>query len=432
MEISLIGFAALLLLSFIGVPLGYATLTVGLVGFGLLRGFDPAMVMAGQQIRDISSNYGLSVIPLFVLMGGFIYRANISDDLYEAGHAWLGRLRGGLAMSTIFACAAFSAVCGSSLATAATMSRVSMDPMRRYKYDDALSTGSLAAGGSLGILIPPSVPMVIYSIVASVDLGKLFIAGILPGILLALLYCGAIAVRVAISPAMGPRGEATSRAHKFRTLYRTWPILLLFALVLGGIYLGVFTPTEAGAIGAFGAWLYAFARGRLRSINELLLTFSEAIMTTGMIFAVVFSALIFANFINIAGLPYAIINMVQGIHLGAAGLVLMICAICIVMGAVFESIGILVLVIPVFLPSLQAAGVDLLWFGIIVIIVVEMGLITPPIGMNVFTVKSVIPEVPLTTIFRGVVPFIYADVVALALIFLIPAIATVLPGLMGG
>lgn len=432
MEISLIGFAALLLLSFIGVPLGYATLTVGLVGFGLLRGFDPAMVMAGQQIRDISSNYGLSVIPLFVLMGGFIYRANISDDLYEAGHAWLGRLRGGLAMSTIFACAAFSAVCGSSLATAATMSRVSMDPMRRYKYDDALSTGSLAAGGSLGILIPPSVPMVIYSIVASVDLGKLFIAGILPGLLLALLYCGAIAVRVAISPAMGPRGEATTRAHKVRTLYRTWPILLLFALVLGGIYLGVFTPTEAGAIGAFGAWLYAFARGRLRSTKELLLTFSEAIMTTGMIFAVVFSALIFANFINIAGLPYAIISMVQGVHLGAAGLVMMICAICIVMGAVFESIGILVLVIPVFLPSLQAAGVDLLWFGIIVIIVVEMGLITPPIGMNVFTVKSVIPEVPLTTIFRGVVPFIYADVVALALIFLIPSVATVLPGLMGG
>ncbi len=431
MEYSLIGFAALLLLSFIGVPLGYATLTVGLVGLTVLRGFGPAVIMAGEQIRGVASSYGLSVVPLFVLMGGFIYRANVSDDLYEAGHAWLGRLRGGLAMSTIFACAAFSAVCGSSLATAATMSRVSMEPMRRYKYDDALSTGSLAAGGTLGFMIPPSVPMILYSIVARVDLGKLFIAGILPGILLAVLYCVAIGVRVAITPELGPRGDITPRAHKWRTLYRTWPIMALFVLVIGGIYLGVFTPTEAGAIGAFGAYLYAVSRGRLRTFRELVAAFYEAIMTTGMLFAVLFSALIFAQFVNLAGLPYAVTSMVQGMHLGAMGLVLVICLLCILMGAVFESIGILVLVVPVFLSSLQAVHVDLLWFGIIVIIVVEMGLITPPIGMNVFTVRSIIRDVPLTTIFRGVIPFIYADVVALALLFLVPAIATLLPHLMG-
>ncbi|HYW75627.1 MAG TPA: TRAP transporter large permease [Gammaproteobacteria bacterium] len=431
MEYSLIGFAALLLLSFVGVPLGYATLTVGLVGLTLLRGFGPALIMAGEQIRGVASSYGLSVIPLFVLMGGFIYRANVSDDLYEAGHAWLGRLRGGLAMSTIFACAAFSAVCGSSLATAATMSRVSMEPMRRYKYDDALSTGSLAAGGTLGFMIPPSVPMILYSIVARVDLGKLFIAGILPGILLAVLYCAAIGVRVAITPELGPRGDVTPRAQKWRTLYRTWPIMALFVLVIGGIYLGVFTPTEAGAIGAFGAYVYAVSRGRLRTLKELIAAFYEAIMTTGMLFAVLFSALIFAQFVNLAGLPYAVTSMVHGMHLGATGLVLVICLLCILMGSVFESIGILVLVVPVFLSSLQAVHVDLLWFGIIVIIVVEMGLITPPIGMNVFTVRSIIRDVPLTTIFRGVIPFVYADVVALALLFLVPAIATILPRLMG-
>ncbi|HVC12487.1 MAG TPA: TRAP transporter large permease [Burkholderiales bacterium] len=424
MEYALAGIAALLALSFVGVPLGYATLAVGVAGFALLRGMDAALVMAGQQIQDVSSSYGFSVIPMFVLMGGFVYRANISEDLYEAGFAWLGRLRGGLAMSTIFACAAFSAVCGSSLATAATMSKVSMGPMRRYRYDDGLSTGALAAGGTLGIMIPPSGPMVIYSIVAGVDLGKMFIAGIVPGLLLAVLYCAAIAARVALEPSIGPRGDAATWSQRLRTLSRTWPIVALFTGVLGGIYLGVFTPTEAGAIGAFGAYLFAFARGRMRTWPEVIEVFRDAIVTTGMIFAVLFAALVFADFMNVAGLPYALTGLVERLHLGATGLCVVVSLICIVMGCVFESIGILVLAVPVFLPSLQAAGVDLLWFGIVVILVVELGLITPPIGMNVFTVKSVVRDVPLGKIFRGVVPFIVADLVALLLIFVLPSLAT--------
>ncbi|MEQ9811970.1 MAG: TRAP transporter large permease [Azospirillaceae bacterium] len=427
---ALIGFAVLLGICFLGVPLAFATLIVGIAGFAMVRGVNASLVMAGQQILEIVINYGLSVIPLFILMGAFIHRANISDDLYDAGYAWLGRFRGGLAMSTVGACAGFSAVCGSSLATAATMSRVAMPPMRRYGYADSLSTGSLAAGGTLGIMIPPSVPMAIYGIVAEEDIGKLFIAGILPGAILVLLYMLTIRIQVWRRPESGPPGERTSWRRKIESLAKTWPVLALFVLVLGGIYLGIFTPTEAAGIGALGGFAFALARRPKRLHRVLIDCFAEAVKTSALIFSVAFGALVFANFVNIVGMPQALVSLVESLDLGPLAIILAIALICVLLGMVFESIGILVLVIPVFLPTLMAADIDLIWFGIIVIIVVEMGLITPPIGMNVFTVKSVVPDVPLTAIFRGVIPFVFADLVALLLILALPGLALWLPGLM--
>lgn len=430
MTVALFAFAIVLALSFVGIPLAYATLAVGFFGFWWLRGFDAAVSMAGQEIFDFSTNFGLSVIPLFILMGSLIQRANIADELYEAGYAWIGRRRGGLAMATVLSCAGFSAVCGSSLATAATMCKVAMPPMRRYKYDDALSTGTLAAGGTLGIMIPPSVPMIIFGIVTETDIGALFIAGILPGLLLVTTYLLAIYFWVLVNPALGPKGEIVPWSRKMATLYRSWPILVLFALVLGGIYLGVFTPTEAGAVGAAGAYLFALSRGRMRSAKDNIDVFADAMITSALIFSIGFAALVFGQFLNQSGMSTALLKFTQGMNLGGFGLVVLISVICVLLGMVFESIGILLLVIPVFLPALKAAGVDMIWFGVIVILVVELGLITPPIGVNVFTVKSVVPDVPLSTIFRGVTVFVIADLVALAIIFVVPQVATLLPSMM--
>ena len=436
---SFIGFVILLGISFLGIPLAYATLAVGFFGFWYVRGdLMGAVTLSGQEIFDWATLFGLSVVPLFILMGTLIQRANISDELYEAGYAWVGKYKGGLAMATVLSCAGFSAVSGSSLATAATMSRVAMPPMRRYKYQDSLAAGTLAAGGTLGIMIPPSVPMIIYGIVTETNIGSMFIAGVIPGIILTLSYLFAVYFRVLSKPSLGPPGEPVEHSEKMRTLYKTWPILVLFLLVLGGIYLGVFTPTEAGAVGSFGGFLFALSRGRMWSIGEIVHVFSDTVIVTARIFIIGGAALIFGQFLNYAGLSGELVDFTDSLNLGPITLPLVICIICILMGMIFESIAILLLIVPVFLPSLEAVAdqsmIDpdlyLVWFGIIVIIVVELGLITPPIGINVFTVKSVIPNIDLTQIFIGVVPFVIADLVVLALIFIVPGLAVLLPSLM--
>ncbi|HWB43988.1 MAG TPA: TRAP transporter large permease [Hyphomicrobiaceae bacterium] len=425
MTLAIIGFAVLLVLSFIGFPLGFATLAVGLVGFAYTRGWDwhAAFTMMSQQVVETGSSYGLSVIPLFVLMGVFIYRSHISEDLYRASYAMVGRFRGGLAQSTVLACAGFAAVSGSSLATAATMAKVAMPHMRSYRYDDSLSSGVISAGGTLGIMIPPSVPMVIYSLVAQVDVGQMFIAGVVPGILLTLLFMGAVYASVLRNPGSGPAGKPMSRPERWQAYLRVWPVLALFVFVLGGIYAGAFTPTEASGMGAMGAALFAIWRGHLRSLRDLYASLIEACKTTATLFTVIFGAQVFANFINLSGLPGDLVNIVDDMHLSAIGVVVAVCIINIILGMIFESVGLLLLVVPVFLPTLIQLDVDLIWFGIIMILVVEMGLITPPIGMNVFVVKTVIPDLALGRIFRGVMPFVVADIIALALILIIPAIA---------
>lgn len=425
MLLSLIGFAVLLALSFAGLPLGFATLVVGLGGFAYMRDWDwhAALTMMSQQIMETGANYGLSVIPLFLLMGVFIHRSNISEDLFEASYALMGRFRGGLAQATVLACAGFSAVSGSSLATAATMTKVAMPHMRRYRYDDSLSSGVVAAGGTLGIMIPPSVPMVIYGLVAQEDVGKLFMAGVVPGILLVTVFMLAVYVVVLRNPAAGAAGEPMPRDRRIRAYLNVWPVLVLFIVILGGIYAGVFTPTEASGIGAVGAAAFAVWRGRLRTFRELYETLIDACQTTAALFIVIFGAQVFANFINLSGLPGDLADMVEGMRLSPMGVVIAICAICIVLGMIFESVGILLLIVPVFLPTLIAMNVDLVWFGIVMILVVELGLITPPIGMNVFTVRTVMPDIDLANIFRGVMPFVIADLVALGLLLAFPVIA---------
>lgn len=429
---ALIGFAAVIVLTFIGLPLAFVTLAVGLVGFAWLRGWNwsGSLAMIGQQVMETAASYSLSVIPLFILMGIFIHRSNISDDLFNAAYAAVGRRRGGLAQASVLACAGFSAVSGSSLATAATMTKVAMPHMRRYNYDDRLSTGVVAAGGTLGIMIPPSVPLIIYGLVAEQDIGKLFVAGMMPGVLLVLLFMAAVWVTVWLKPSLGPAGAPLNAPERNAALLRVWPILLLFGVVLGGIYFGVFTPTEAAGIGAFFAFVFALWRGGIRSFNTLLDILLEAVKTTAILFAVIFGTLVFANFINLSGLPYDLLDIVEALDLGPMGVVLAICVICIFLGMIFETIGLLLLIVPVFLPVLYGLGVDMIWFGIVMVVVIELGLITPPIGMNVFTVKSVMPEVPLSSIFYGVMPFVAADIVALALILAFPVIATGLVSLM--
>ena len=436
MTLSLVGFGLVLLVAFIGVPLGITLLLVGIGGFAIVRGgiFDidslnAALAMAGQQIMDLSTNYGLSVLPLFVLMGTFIHRAQLSEELYDAANGFLGHRRGGLAMATVAACAGFAAVSGSSLATAATMSKVAMPPMRRFLYANSLAAGTIAAGGTLGILIPPSVPMVIYGILTEVDIGKLFIAGILPGILLVLLYFGAIAVTVRVNPEMGPPGKRVDWPERWRALSKVWGVLILFVVILGGIYLGVFTPTEAASIGASGAMIFAFGRGKL-NLQALVDSLIDAARTSAMIFFVGFGALVFSNFINLAGLPDAMVEFITSLDVPPIGVVLAICIIYVILGCVFDGLAMLLLTVPIFFPIVQPLGIDGVWFGIVVIIVIEIGLITPPIGMNVFMVKTVLRDVEIWTIFNGIWPFLAATILGLAIIIMFPQIALVLPNLM--
>jgi tripartite ATP-independent transporter DctM subunit len=303
------------------------------------------------------------------------------------------------------------------------MTKVAMPHMRRYRDDDSLSSGVIAAGGTLGIMIPPSVPLVIYGLVAEQDIGKLFIAGVGPGLLLVALYMAAVLLVVLARPAIGPAGEAVARAERWRRYRGVWPVLALFVLVLGGIYFGIFTPTEASGIGATGAAAFAWWRGRLRTLADLYESLVEAARTTAALFIVIFGAQVFSNFINLSGLPGELVDLVEGLGLTPAGTVFAVCVICIVLGMIFEAIGILLLIVPVFLPMMIIMDVDLIWFGIVMVLVVELGLITPPIGMNVFTVRTMMPDIRLARIFRGVTPFVIADLVALGLLFAFPMIA---------
>lgn len=430
MTTALIGFAILIGLCFFGFRVGFATLVVGTVGFAMERGWSAAFSMVGQQVMEDAMNYNLSVIPLFILMGVFIYRSEISRDLYDAAYAGLGNYRGGLAHATVLACGGFSAICGSTLATAATMSKVAMPSMRSFKYADSLATGTIAAGGTLGIMIPPSVPLVIYGIIAHQDIGKLFMAGLLPGLMLIALFLLTVTLVVHRNPALAPPAPLLDPKRRRAAFRGIWPVGALFAIVLGGIYSGGFTATEAAGIGAFGACIIAFMRGQLRTIESWRTCMTDAVVTTAKIFIVIFGALIFAQFINLSGMPYDLLDIMQDWKITGFQLVLFIIAIAVLMGMVFEAIGILLLLVPVFLPALAASDVNMIWFGIIIVLISEIGLLTPPIGMNVFVVKSVLPDVKMGDIFRGVIPYIAALFVGLLLVLLVPGIATIVPNLM--
>ena len=427
---ALISFAAMLVLIFLRVPVAFSMALVGFIGVGLMRNWPSAYAMTGAVVRESGFQYLLSVLPLFILMGNFITQAKLSKELYAAAYAFLGHRKGGLAMSTVVACGGFGAVCGSSLATAATMSKVAYPEMRRLGYSRALASGSIAAGGTLGILIPPSIVMVVYAILTEQSIGKMFAAGILPGLLAVGFYLLAVRWTIWRDPNAGPPGERMSWKERLHALRDVWGVLVLFLIVMGGIYGGVFSSTEAAGIGACGAFLFALLRGRLtwQILSNVLV---ESARTTGMLFMVLIGALLFSSFINFTSMPSDLQDWVQQVDMSPIVVILLICAIYIVLGSVLESMSMVLLTVPIFYPLVQHLGFDLIWFGIIVVVVTEISFITPPVGMNVMVLKSLLPDVKMSTLYRGVIPFVVADVFRLAVLLAFPVISLLLPKYLG-
>lgn len=427
---ALVGICAMLVLSLLRLPIAFALGLVGFAGFAYLTSASAALSMIASVTHESGMSYTLSVIPLFILMGSFVTRAGLSRELYDASYAFLGHRRGGLAMATIVACGGFSAICGSSLATAATMSKVAIPSMRQYGYADTLASGSVAAGGTLGILVPPSVILIIYGFLTETSIGALFAAGILPGLIAAALYMAAIAVVTGIDPSLGPPSEASGWPRRLRALAGVWQVLLLFVVVMGGIYGGVFTPTEAAGVGAFGAFVFVVLRRR-PDLAELRAILRDAAETTAMLFSVVIGAMIFSNFISISGVTGELSAAISDLGWAPGFVLLLIIVFYLFLGAVLESMSMVLLTVPVIYPIVAGLGYDLIWFGIIVVVVTEISLITPPIGMNVFVLRSILPDIPLASIFRGVTPFIVADIVRLVLLIAFPALSLFLPQLLG-
>jgi C4-dicarboxylate transporter, DctM subunit len=428
-EVAAIGFVAVFALLFLGAPIAFGMALVGFGGFGLLVGWHPALAMLGQIAYETTLSDSLSVLPLFILMGNLITRAGLSRALFDCAYAFLGARRGGLAMATVVACGGFAAVSGSSMATSATMAKVAIPSMRRFGYADSLAAGSIAAGGTLGILIPPSVILVLYGILTSTSIGDLFIAGVIPGIVGVLFYMGAVAVTTALRPEAGPPGERSGWAHRLATLRDIWGVLVLFALVMGGIYFGVFTPTEAAGIGAGGSLLFALYRRGL-TWKRLLAVLVETTLTSTMMFTLLIGAVLFSNFINVAGLPRDLSAWIGQSDASPVAIMALILAVYIGLGCLLESLSMLLLTIPIFFPIIVTLGFDPVWFGIIVVVVIEISLITPPIGLNVFVLNATLPDIAIGTIFRGVAPFIAADILRLALLVSVPGITLFLPSLM--
>jgi tripartite ATP-independent transporter DctM subunit len=429
MTASGVGFFALFLLLAIGVPLGYAMALVGFVGFGLLVGFGPAGYSVGQIVVDNVTSYSFSVLPLFILMGNFVARSRLAEELFAAADAFVGHRSGGLAMATILACGGFSSVCGSSVATAATMVKIALPPMRRRGYADSLATASVAAGGTLGILIPPSTVMVIYGILTGADIGKLFAAGIIPGAVAVACLLGGVVVATGIEPALGPGGERQGWLRRLDALRQTWGIIMLFGLVMGGIYTGVFTATEAAGIGAAGAFLFVLLR-RLLSWADLLHALTETARTTAIMFVILFGALLFSNFIEAAGLPTALSRWIAGLNVAPVVVIAAIIAIYLVLGCALESVSMVLLTVPIFFPIVTALHFDPIWFGILVVVVTEISMITPPVGLNIFVINAMAPEVPTAAVIRGLVPFICAELAVTILLVFVPQLATLLPSMM--
>jgi tripartite ATP-independent transporter DctM subunit len=426
---ALIGFGAVFLLALLRVPLAFAMGLVGFVGLGLMRGWPATAASAAQVVYETGFAYTLSVVPLFILMGNFVARAGLAQELFRAAYAFIGHVRGGLAHATILACAGFGAICGSSIATAATMSKVAYPAMRKLGYADYLSTGVIAAGGTLGIMIPPSTIMVIYGIVTETHIGKLFAAGVLPGLLCALMMMGAVAWITWRDPAAGPAGERSTWPERARAVRDIWGVALLVLLVLGGIYGGVFTATEGAGIGASGAFLFALAR-RALTWRGLLGVLIESARTTAMLFTILIAAMIFSGFINFTTMPGDLKDWLLRLGLPPLAIVGAMMLIYVLLGTIMEELSMVLLTIPVFFPIVTQLGFDPVWFGVLIVLVVQIGLISPPVGMNLFVLNALLKTVPMAQIFRGVWMFVAALVIALALVLEFQPLALWLPGFM--
>jgi len=429
--IALLGFLALLVLLLIRMPVGLAMLIVGAAGIALIRPAAAVPVLAGEMFA-VASRYPLTILPLFMLMGNLAVVSRMSQDLYHAAHSWLGRLRGSLASASIVACAGFSALSGSSLAAALTMGRVSLPEMRRYRYDDSLATGAIAAGGTLGILIPPSAGLVIYGIITEESIGRLFMAGVIPGILLTLLFVLGVSIVVRRDPDKAPyTEEPVAWRDRLRATARAGWILGIVVVTIGGIYAGVFSAIEAAGVGALLTLIAACVR---RALNRetMIEVVGGTLKASGTAFLVLFGAFVFKVFLGLTGIAFVASDWVAEQGFSGAQVVLLVLVMFIVLGTFLDGFAMLVLTVPLVQPILESLGVDMIWFGVMVVITLEMGLISPPVGLNIFVVKGVAPDVPVHRMFRGIVPFWLAMLGALILIALWPNLATFLPNAMYG
>ncbi len=424
----ILGIIILIFLFIIEVPVAFAMAIVGIVGFAYLVSPYAAFDILAIDIFETFSNYNLSVIPMFVFMGCIAFRIGMSKSLFDASHALFGKVRGGLAMATIMACAAFAAICGSTNATAAAMGAVSLPQMKRFDYDDSLATGCVAAAGSLGILIPPSALLIVFGIITEESIGKLFIAGILPGILLAILFILTISILCARNPSLAPPGESTTLRQKLKAVSTVGEVLLLFFLVLGGLFAGWFSPTQAGGAGAAGVLLLSVIRRRL-TWNSFVEAGKDTLLITCMVMFIVTGAMIFGHFIAVTEIPFRLSDWVGGLHLSPMLIIAIIVLIHLIGGCFMDGFALIVLTVPILLPLIKALGIDIYWFGIIIVLIVEMGTITPPVGVNVYVIKAVAgDDVSLETIFKGIFPFLLALIAAVIILMIFPQIATFLPG----
>jgi C4-dicarboxylate transporter DctM subunit len=428
--IAFTGFVALFVLMMLRVPVGMAMGLVGVTGYSVIVGPGPALKLVGQTSLRTVTDYTFGVIPMFMLMGAFVSVSGLSREMFKAADAFLGHLRGGLGIATVVACGGFAAICGSSVATAATFSTVAYPEMRRFGYPQSFSTGVIAAGGTLGAMLPPSTVLAVYAILTQQDIGKLFMAGVLPGLLAMLMYVLTIALIVRIRPRFLPAGTARPWRERVGALRLIWAPLVLFLFVIGGLYGGFFTPTEAGGVGASGAFLLGVLRKRLNRANtrEALL---QATRTAAAVFTVLIGALLFGYFLTITQTPQKLTEFLTGLGVGRYGVLALIMLMYLVLGCLMDAMAMIILTVPIIFPVVTALGFDPIWFGVIIVMTVELGLIHPPVGMNVFVIKSVVKDVSFTTIFKGVLPFVATDIVRLVVLIAFPAIALWLPARMG-
>ena len=427
--VALVGFVALFGLMLLRVPVGMAMGLVGVGGFAYLSGSGPALKMVGQTSMRTVTDWNFAVVPLFLLMGSFATTSGMSRELFRAANGFLGHLRGGLGIATIAACGGFAAICGSSVATAATFSRVAYPEMRRYGYPQSFATGVIAAGGTLGIMIPPSTVFAVYGLITQQDIGKLFVAGIIPGIIAILMYMATITIIGYARPGFLPAGPRASWRERMEGMRDVWATLLLFAFVIGGIYGGLFTATEAAGMGAAGAFVIGVARRRL-SRTDILRSLLEATRTTAAVFTVLIGAILFGYFLTITQTPQKVTEFLTGLGIGRYGVLALIMIMYLVLGCLMDALAMIILTVPIIFPVIVALGFDPIWFGVIIVMTVELGLIHPPVGMNIFVIKSVVEDVKISTIFYGVLPFIITDILRLILLIAFPILALWLPSKM--
>ena len=427
--IGILGIILLVILLFSRMPVGFAMGFLGLLGFSYVVNFSAGLSLLARDVWDNFSSYGLTVIPLFVFMGQIAFHAGISRRLYDSAYVLMGHRRGGLAMATVGACAGFSAISGSTNATAATMATVTLPEMKRYKYDMSLATGTVAAAGSLGILIPPSVIFIVYGILTEQSIGKLFAAGILPGILLSILFLLTIHIRVLMNPSLAPPGPRTSMKEKIKSFAGVVETIILFGLVMGGMFFGVFTPTEAAAAGAFLTILIALIRRQL-NWRGFVQSIADTTRISCMVMVIVTGAVIFGHFMAITRVPFELADWVSNLPLPNYAIMGVIILVYLFGGCFMDALAMIMLTIPIFFPVSQALGFDPIWFGVVIVLVTEMGVITPPVGVNVYVVHGVAKDVPLEEIFKGVLPMLLALLVCNLILILFPQIALFLPSLM--